>query len=70
MENLASYLKASKMTQSAFAKIVGVKQPTVHRWLNNLGRPSWGKASEIERITNGAVPVSAWADKSANGAAA
>jgi len=59
MSTLAEYLKAAGMTQSAFAAAVNVSQPTVNRWLGGA-KPSWEKAAEIERITNGAVPVSAW----------
>ena len=61
MMTLSAYLKDSKMSQADFASAVGVKQPTVHRWLNGA-RPSWGKASEIERITSGKVPVAIWAE--------
>ncbi|HBT01626.1 MAG TPA: hypothetical protein DEB47_17620 [Citreicella sp.] len=62
MGNLATFLQSSGMTQKAFADAVKVSQPTVNRWLNGA-KPSWDKAAEIERVTGGAVPVSAWAPK-------
>jgi DNA-binding transcriptional regulator YdaS (Cro superfamily) len=60
MMTLASYLNASKISQADFAASVGVQQPTVHRWLHGA-RPSWDKAALIERVTDGAVPIAAWA---------
>jgi len=68
MMTLSTYLDASKMSQADFASAVGVKQPTVHRWLNGA-RPSWDKASEIERITGGKVPVAIWANSQPSDAA-
>ncbi|MDG4650087.1 helix-turn-helix transcriptional regulator [Roseibacterium sp. SDUM158017] len=60
MAHLASYLKTSNLTQGAFADALGVSQPTVNRWLKGQAKPSWEKAAEIERVTGGMVPVSAW----------
>lgn len=61
MMTLASYLKDSGISQADFALAVGVKQPTVHRWLHGA-RPSWDKAVRIEQFTEGKVPVSIWAE--------
>ena len=61
MEKLATYLADQKMTQQAFADLVGVTQPTVNRWLGG-SRPSWAVASIIATVTKGAVPVSAWVE--------
>lgn len=61
MMTLASYLSASNTSQAEFALAVGVKQPTVHRWLKGA-RPSWDTAAKIEKATNGAVPIAVWAD--------
>jgi DNA-binding transcriptional regulator YdaS (Cro superfamily) len=65
MMTLASYLSASNTSQAEFALAVGVKQPTVHRWLNGA-RPSWDTAAKIEKATNGAVPIAVWADHCAS----
>jgi len=62
MSNLASYLRAAQLTQGAFASLLGVSQPTVNRWIKGQSRPTWDKAAEIEKATQGAVPVSAWTD--------
>ena len=59
MKTLASYLKDAKISQVQFAKIIGVKQPTVHRWLNGA-RPSWDAAFKIQKATKGEVSIGAW----------
>jgi len=64
MMDLASYLESTKTSQAAFADLVGVKQPTVNRWLNTTARPTWGTALRIEQVTAGAVPVSSWVQNS------
>ncbi|WP_081749873.1 helix-turn-helix transcriptional regulator [Roseivivax marinus] len=64
MTRLASYLKETGLTQDAFAQLVNVRQPTVHRWLHGTASPSWKTAAKIEKLTDGAVPVSAWAEAS------
>jgi DNA-binding XRE family transcriptional regulator len=63
MDKLASYLQAAEMTQDAFAKSLGVSQPTVHRWLTRGARPSWETAARIEQMTDGAVPMSSWVNR-------
>lgn len=60
MMTLASYLEESGISQAEFALAVGVKQPTVHRWVHG-SRPSWDKAYEIERVTDGKVSIAVWA---------
>lgn len=60
MMTLATYLNTSKVSQAAFAERVGVKQPTVNRWVNGQ-KPSWEAAALIEKETGGAVPVAVWA---------
>lgn len=59
MNKLSQHLTATGLTQQAFAEKVNVTQPTVNRWLNGA-RPSWEKAAEIERVTDGAVPMLSW----------
>ncbi|GGL91843.1 hypothetical protein GCM10011534_12450 [Pseudooceanicola nanhaiensis] len=63
MLRLAEYLRSAELTQAAFAERVGVKQPTVHRWLKGEARPSWRVAERIAVTTGGAVPVAAWAEQ-------
>jgi transcriptional regulator with XRE-family HTH domain len=60
MEELAAYLDNTRMTQAKFAEAIGVKQPTVNRWLKKQARPSWDKAVKIQTFTEGAVTVSGW----------
>lgn len=67
MSHLAQFLKSSGMTQKAFADAVNVSQPTVNRWLGGA-KPTWKKAAEIERVTEGKVPVSAWVEQSSSAA--
>ena len=59
MITLSSYLKDAKISQVQFAKIIGVKQPTVHRWLNGA-RPSWDAAFKIQKATKGKVSIGVW----------
>ena len=59
MMTLHSYLTGAKISQADFAALVGVKQPTVNRWVNGA-RPSWEAAAKIEQATSGKVPVGVW----------
>jgi transcriptional regulator with XRE-family HTH domain len=40
MNLIARYLAREEMTQSAFAGLVGVSQPTVHAWVNGTSAPT------------------------------
>lgn len=61
MEQLASYLESHNLTQAAFAERVGATQPYISKLLSG-GRthPSIALALRIERVTGGAVPITAW----------
>ena len=65
MMTLNSYLAHAEISQVEFAAIVGVKQPTVHRWLNGA-QPSWKAAARIEDATGGKVAVGIWAKPHCN----
>ena len=60
MNKLQTYLKAHGISQEAFARKVGVTQPSVHRWLTGSAQPSKRIMLVIERETSGAVPVLSW----------
>lgn len=42
-------------SQTEFAKIVGVKQPSVFSWMSGKTKPSAKNAIQIEKATNGAL---------------
>lgn len=62
MEKLASYLERTGKTQGEFAKMIGVDQSVVSRYLNEKDpvRPTYERAALIEKVTKGAVPITAW----------
>ena len=60
MKMLAKYLKQSGLTQSAFAELVGVSGPVVSYWVRGLRVPDRESALAIERVTEGAIPYTAW----------
>lgn len=47
-----------KMSQDAFAKLVGVTQPTVNKWLGNKALPSLKVALRIEQLTK--IRIERW----------
>ena len=57
---LAKYLKKRKMTQEAFSMLTGMSRATVNHLVSGYRKPSLELALEIERLTKGAVPVTAW----------
>ncbi|AZV00378.1 Cro-like protein [Paracoccus phage vB_PthS_Pthi1] len=59
---LEHHLKASNETQAQFASRIGVRQGTVSKLMRGLVTPSLKLAQKIERVTNGAVPVSSWVE--------
>lgn len=61
MMKLSSYLEDTKTSQADFAALVGVKQPTVNRWVNGA-RPSLDAAFRIQSATGGKVSVDVWGD--------
>lgn len=60
MTKLFTYLKANRITQSEFAKLLNVKQPTVSRLLRSGYTPSLDLALRIEKETGGEVPTASW----------
>ncbi|WP_172976585.1 helix-turn-helix domain-containing protein [Roseivivax sp. THAF40] len=69
MTRLATFLNRTEMTQGAFAQLIGVSQPTVHRWLHRKDTPTFKTAAKIERMTEGAVPIASWAEVQSEDAA-
>ena len=57
---LAEYLKTQGESLTAFAHLMGVEPPTVHRWANGFRMPSIRMANEIKQATNGAVSFEDW----------
>jgi DNA-binding transcriptional regulator YiaG len=55
--NIRSYLETNKISQSAFARTVGVKQPTVHKWVHGLSLPDVRHARVIVAETKGTVTL-------------
>jgi len=62
MSTLSQYLEREKLTQSAFADRLGVKQSFVSRLIRGEAMPSLKTAVRIAEVTGGAVPVTAWFD--------
>lgn len=55
---LDQYLSARKLTDAAFAAIVGMSQSQVNRLRRGLSQPSWETVAVIERATDGKVRAS------------
>lgn len=51
MERLRQYLDDHSISQVAFAKKIGVEQPTVSDWLNGVMKPKADKLIAISRAT-------------------
>lgn len=61
MSTLDQYLKEKQIVQSAFAEVLGVTQATVSRLCKQgAAGPSFDLAVQIERATDGGVPVYSW----------
>lgn len=61
MERLQKYLKTNGMRQVELARRLGLSNGYLHNLLRGNRRPSLDMALRIERATDGAVPVQAWA---------
>ncbi len=57
---LGVYLKMNGLSQSAFARAMGVPMRTLVQWAIGKNLPSIPAAYEIERLTKGAVPMESW----------
>lgn len=55
------YLSDNKVTEEAFAQLVGVTQPQVNKWRRGVSLPSVGTAAKIEQETRGLVSLADWA---------
>ena len=55
--DIRSYLETNGISQSAFARTIGVKQPTVHKWVHGLSLPDVRHARVIVEITKGTVSL-------------
>lgn len=51
MKALKRHLKRKRMTQSEFATLIGVSQPTVTYWLNGSKTPTADKLVRIADLT-------------------
>jgi transcriptional regulator with XRE-family HTH domain len=60
MTNLAQYLRDTGTTQRAFAATLEMSPGFLSEILSGKKRPGIDTAFNIERATNGAVPVSSW----------
>ena len=58
---LYEYLIVKDVSQTAFAKKIGVSQPTLHRYLVGETSPSVITAIQIEKLTGREVKVYDWA---------
>lgn len=59
MTALRTYLEQNRITQAAFAEKVGLNQATVSKLCAGTVGASLATAVRIEKLTGGAVPVSA-----------
>jgi len=62
MEKLTTHIAQTGATRAKFAEECGISAPYLSQIISGIKRPSLGVALKIERITNGAVPVSVWAE--------
>lgn len=53
--DIATYLSDQKMSQAAFAGLIGVSQGLVYQWLTGRRPVAVERCLSIERATNGAV---------------
>lgn len=66
MEKLKSYLEAFDGNQQALAAYLGISRPHVSLLLSGRKKPSLQLAGRIEKLTGGAVPMTAWIDDEAS----
>lgn len=62
MLKLKQYLEAHQITHGAFAKLIGVSQPTVNRYVRGERSPSKKTIARINYVTDGFVKVTDWYD--------
>jgi transcriptional regulator with XRE-family HTH domain len=57
---LAEHIRARGMKKQDFAKLVGVRNTHLSRWLAGKVRPTRSTRTHIALVTDGAVPAEAW----------
>jgi len=60
MEKLKSYMAGAKVTQKAFADMIGIHESVVSRFISGSAKPSLKTAGIIEQVTRGKVPAGCW----------
>lgn len=72
MKELSEHLRGARISQKAFAAMIGVDPSIVSKLLNGSARPGLELAVRIEDATGGAVPARSWVSKAddTNGEAA
>jgi len=60
MKHLSEYLSKTGLTQTAFAKDVGVSDAYLSQILTGARRPSFDLMEKIEDVTGGQVSINAW----------
>jgi transcriptional regulator with XRE-family HTH domain len=60
MKQLALYLTANGLTQSAFAIQTGLSNSQLSRYLSGIHKIPLETAHEIESLTKGEVPTESW----------
>jgi DNA-binding transcriptional regulator YiaG len=55
--DIRGYLETNSISQSEFARMIGVKQPTVHKWVHGLSLPDVRHARVIVEITKGKITL-------------
>jgi len=61
-ERLKAWLSASTVKPAEFARRIEYDRSNFHNLLKGNFRPSLALAQKIEAETNGAIPMSAWAE--------
>lgn len=64
MGTLSDYLRDKKITQGAFAARAGLSQSLISRLCKGAVKPTVDRAAQIERLTDGEVPMSSWVQPS------
>jgi len=57
---LFEYMITKEVSQASLAKRIGVSQPTLSRYISGDVLPNVVTALEIQKVTQGEVPVEAW----------
>jgi len=57
---LFEYMITKEVSQASLAKRIGVSQPTLSRYISGDVLPNVVTALEIQKVTQGDVPVEAW----------